>query len=1186
MATRDHSVSRFDPRINTRGIEGQTGRVITDEDLTLIGQVTSEEMAQDRIGIIGPQGTSDHGFRISAANVDAGTPDFRIEAGNYWIGGLRAQLHADTTFLLQPDWLQNPGGSVAAGDRMDMVWLEVWEQIVGATEDVAMVDPSLGGIDTTARRRVMSRVHLAEDLEGEDCAEVWESLRRRWLEAGAGVVTPLFELAGNGTLTTRFTGEGVVQDLCSPPVATGFLGAANRAIRVQMTSADTFCWGFENGGRLLRARVTEANTLTLLTDPVDAHHWPAPGQVVQVLPLGAVLTHGEKIADELFDCHFTTVEAGYDPDEGTFTLTDAVPGGFGEAWKARADADALGRTKFGTSEPHGDYVFVRIWDRGEDRSAPELDATVPQVLGTTGIEVAIGGDTLRRGDSWEISARPSAPDEIIPWQMEVGKPYGPYRRYVAPLARIFWQGRRRATVFDCRTTFRPLTRLGDCVTLRVGDGTHSHGDYEHIQDAVNALPPAGGKILVLPGRYEERVEIDDFHGAHGITIEGCKGRTFVIAPDDRDRPVFGIRDSERVTLKDMTIEAPEQLAVLAVRSPRNRIGSRHIRLENLQINHAQRGGVMLLATQEAVIEGCALHADGTFNPGVRLPDVIHRPSIYVQGDGLTVKGCQLMGLSEEALTLVLGGIQVGGASEDVLIEGCSIAGCYGHGITLGSVSWVRNTNAGTIEDAFANLGIEAVQSQDFWLNADNCFGIDPGRRPVDPEDDVSVLIPISDGPVEQIVIRDCEIFGMGACGISVAMYFDFDANPDFITTNDLEIRHNRIFGNLLGENVPYPQEYRAVAAYGGVTLGDASGVEIRDNRIEENGLSDDTPKTGIFVLFGESVAICDNVIRGNGRRADQADAEPSGWRGGVVIGQVRPKPQAGPETDDGIRSDGAQALRVTGNTIVAPQGRAVTAFGLGAMMVTGNRLTTQSGGTGSWLSALSGIGIAPQKMDLGTVLLAAVLVAFEEGRAPNALSGHGILTAMGGEVVALGNSGFSSELYLQTLGLSGALVQGEDAAFDYSGDLMAGGDIMLSDNQIRLDGQDGRPATSVSAVVAASLDSVMMQGNQIALDIGLNDFVAINALALGWTVHASDNRLKEPILNAFLSALTLGLMNTTVYNQATHCVLAFGPPGMREDTGNTEAVEAFFDFDVPLCDMLRRALIGLNDFQAVAMPVQ
>ena len=192
------------------------------------------------------------------------------------------------------------------------------------------------------------------------------------------------------------------------------------------------------------------------------------------------------------------------------------------------------------------------------------------------------------------------------------------------------------------------------------------------------------------------------------------------------------------------------------------------------------------------------------------------------------------------------------------------------------------------------------------------------------------------------------------------------------------------------------------------------------------------------------------------------------------------------------------------------------------------------------------------------------------------LSGHAILSALGGEVLALGNSGFSSELYLQQLGLSQSLVQSEDDAFDYQGDLMTGGDLMINDNQIRMDGLDGELSASISAIVALSLDSVMFQDNQVSLDLNFFDFVAIDLLALGWSVHVSGNRLKEPLINCFLSALTIALMNTTALNQATHCVLAYGPAKLRYDAGNTELIELLFNFDKPLCDMFRESLFKLD----------
>ena len=108
MATQDLSRRTFDPRYNRRQVLGQVGRIITDEDLTQIGDITADETTVDRLGIIGAHGTSNHGFRISKVDTSDGVIDFTIEAGDYWIGGHRVTLHQDVTFRRQPDWLQRP----------------------------------------------------------------------------------------------------------------------------------------------------------------------------------------------------------------------------------------------------------------------------------------------------------------------------------------------------------------------------------------------------------------------------------------------------------------------------------------------------------------------------------------------------------------------------------------------------------------------------------------------------------------------------------------------------------------------------------------------------------------------------------------------------------------------------------------------------------------------------------------------------------------------------------------------------------------------------------------------------------------------------------------------------------------------------------------------------------------------
>jgi hypothetical protein len=162
------------------------------------------------------------------------------------------------------------------------------------------------------------------------------------------------------------------------------------------------------------------------------------------------------------------------------------------------------------------------------------------------------------------------------------------------------------------------------------------------------------------------------------------------------------------------------------------------------------------------------------------------------------------------------------------------------------------------------------------------------------------------------------------------------------------------------------------------------------------------------------------------------------------------------------------------------------------------------------------------------------------------------LDALGGAVVSIVNLGVSNEIYLQLFGLSGlGLVdrfpdpgrQGDDVR------LFVGGNILFNDNQVVLDAFGPVVTLSLSSVLLFSLDDISMTGNQCDCDLVL-DLVGTNALVVGWSLRVADNRFKEGILNARLSAFTVGLMNSTIDNQGTHCFVAVGAPALSVVTPN------------------------------------
>src|SRR5439155_17767910 len=121
--------------------------------------------------------------------------------------------------------------------------------------------------------------------------------------------------------------------------------------RVQLVDATDFTWGFDNAAPLYRVKVETDNAnkrrvIKMLTEPKDQAHWPLAGQVVELLPWSAVvanrvlangnLQNPEKLAE--LGGWLARVDGSYNPDTQKFILANEVPAGFGEEWKARADA--------------------------------------------------------------------------------------------------------------------------------------------------------------------------------------------------------------------------------------------------------------------------------------------------------------------------------------------------------------------------------------------------------------------------------------------------------------------------------------------------------------------------------------------------------------------------------------------------------------------------------------------------------------------------------------------------------------------------------------------------------------------------------------------------------------------------------------------------------------------------------
>jgi hypothetical protein len=499
----------------------QQGRPILDADTNHASVLFEGERRLTNVDVIGPYGSPGDGFRVGG---QTGSGDFTLAPGTIYLGGLPETLEPDASgqgmlFSRQTDWLQQaaqdrpPAGT---GGRHDLVVLEAWEQEVSAVEDGEMIDPALG-VDTSAWLRRMRRVHLMANVGTDDCA----AAMKRFLDS-VGSLGPDNGVQTGTTLSAAFNDTQNQGDLCNPPIAGGYLGAENQAIRVELLDGERLLWAYDNAAPLYRVSIDgTGHVLTLDTPPRDQAHWPVVNQTVEVIAWSALLPNGEKLAEIRGPMggaapisYFTTVTIGFAPGGQTITVADPPPAGFNAAWKGR----------FGTSlddDEAGRKAFMRVWWRGDDVSALPISYTLDNAvaLGSTGISVTIHGNQPRSGEYWTIAVRPKTPDQLYPWQLASGRPPDGPRLFYAPLGILTWDG--VTPPHDCRPTFGPLINAGACCEVALNPDQDWQG---RIQAAMQ-----GGDVSLCfePGTYEASSTIA--FSAHSVKITGAgAGSTKII----------------------------------------------------------------------------------------------------------------------------------------------------------------------------------------------------------------------------------------------------------------------------------------------------------------------------------------------------------------------------------------------------------------------------------------------------------------------------------------------------------------------------------------------------------------------------------------------------------------------------------------------------------------------------------
>lgn len=1086
----------------------QQGRPITEDDWNENSRLTAEEQRRVVLDVVGASGSPDGGFLIDDPKIAGGALDVRIGAGTLYLGGERLEMPAPERYLTQSDWLEQTAADgvappAANATRTTLAYLEAWQQTITAPEDAELFEPALGSPDTSTRERMMRRVHLADVGAATTCTNAWSALTASWKAQKLGAVGAGGERVVDTTLTVTLVQGTPAGDLCNPPVAGGYLGAENQAIRVQLVDATHLTWGFDNASPLYRVTLeTDQNgaltVVKFVTTPKDHAHWPLQGMVVELLAWSAVLANGEKLAEN--GGFLTRVALSYAPGTPpTIGLADAVPATFGTA----------------------PFYYLRVWDRGGDLASPPampFAFGAPVGLGTTGLAVTLGGNDAAPGDFWVIGARPATPDRVVPWRLLGAAPPHGLRRFYTPLALITWTSIDGKVASDCRETFVPLTRLRGCCTVTVGDGIISYGDVNTVQAGVDALPPDGGEVCIKPGTYPGFVSIAN---RTNVVIEGCGERTVLTPPvgDASTTPVITIDASTNVTIRELAVRATTGPGI-EWSDPNLVPKIADVTLNELEIDARDMSAIFGRNAARVRVERCDIRTNALAAETTAASTAGMIPAVFLSGDDLLVERntIRYVGDSSKFGVMPLGGLQIGGGSERVDVRRNVISGGLANGITLGSVSYTtiealqkRNADGFTSDGSYTG----SYTPYSVGFDAGGCIQVGPPDGGTPPQQGKPRAI--SDGDLTRVRIVDNTIEGMGNDGIASVRFYD--ARGVFITVDEVWIEQNLIRDNVL---IARAGGDAAIRARGGIALASVELATIRENTIAANGVSLNEPMCGIYVQRAGDLDVSLNRIDTNGARSELVPSiRNSTVGGGIVVDLALPSQISFLAHSLDMKSfntnefswGGGVAARIEENEVVAPNGRALEIVAAGEVSVHGNSFAAFSTHDVDLFEALLGGG---------------------SGRP---------LDVLGGGVVAVLNLGISDELGSPFIGFAAAsLLQNLDAsvlANEQRPKRIGGGDVLFHDNQCELNLLQTRFASPLSAVLLLSADDVSMQNNQcnVLAPLGQPDIVFVHVLAFAVSVRLIGNRMKEGLLT-YLSAVTLGMFNTTTHNQGTHCFLA------------------------------------------------
>lgn len=1212
----DFSKWGFSPSDNYTGVLHQQGRVLLDADWNAGDRIEAhwrENLGRDAIGglALAVPASEFQSFKAVEAKVSGGEVFVTLKPGRGWADGTHLYSPSPATSL-PATYLPapiNPAGTSAAsigqGVR-DALVLEVWEDAVSAFQEPRdLLEPALGGVDTTERARACMALRLLRLTPDEDCDAVAARAQDDPSKKGRLTVTPQPAL--------------VIAGDCPLETGGGYTGLEHHLYRIETGEPKAgqarFKWSQFNGGLVGTGRQVTLNKVRVEANNQAINH------------CGLTEFYLEALTKDALGCWravFAAAAVLSQDDELTLTPDFGTwPGG------------------------PADRVFFRLWNGIAPVSDFPAGPGDPKEL-KHGIRLAFDApaadlSNYRPGDYWSFPVRAAgAALDTSLWPSNA-PPQGINLRRV-PLAVLEWQADGTASydkgqIDDCRRVFRPITRQGVCCTYVVGDGRTTHGDFDSIQEAVDALPKAGGQVCLLPGVHEAAVSISK---RFNVTIRGCGIRTKVVPVDERpDDPLFSITDSQEVVLEQMDLASLGGTAVQVMGSEEGaarRIELRDnrilacdvgIRVENGRFVGIHRNRIRMVDKPNAGV-AIFLQADDSLverneitvvpapqmppldqpgggdeiqptDPCARLAKIYRRKKLVA---GYLNRVWTVILALPSAPYRALSGIQVAAGAERVTLRENSITGGAGNGVSLGGVFTVPETEPGETRQFFVDIAAEAAAGQVAVPEGKSPKGIQLGftntatgqqlQAVTDDKGGFVVKGPAGHYEVKVIssgyAIDKLDRATLGSMFFYVLTLREVETRPDPTAAflYDIRIEGNEIAGmGLCGIGLAPQPAARAAAVAGIATHANVAaspvqtflalfgnpvtGLLITRNRISgclqnpfdatQLALAARRGLGGISLGMCEDVSILDNLVEKNGASHLNPVCGIYVAFGEEITLNGNRVAENGPFTAAPANSQMQAGVRGGIVVTIASATSLVGAFTGGAAAITSSQrpaarvhgnVVDQPAGQALTLGAFGPVACTDNSFssELSGVRpfdrLAGSVLIFNLGGVQNTGGGTKI-AAKSAEAVnidAAPEAGAAPAA--NTLNVKRRVYTNFNRA-QAAYRVMPGGYTQFNDNQVRTGGLN----TSFACQAILSMDDVAYQANQ-CYSYRTGNLIA-NAIVFASTLRASGNRLSEAGPETLMSLYTLAMkMNNTTFNQGDHCIIATDQnPAMPEiQTGN------------------------------------